>query len=244
MKEKNEISILRHELKNPLTICNGYLEMLLKSEDISKKEYLKIIKEEINRSLNILNNYSKNLEIEELDLSFLIEEIKDIYNPLLKKNNCEIIYKDEEEYYLEGDYQQLKQLFLNIIKNSYESKKNKKLKISINIKELSQNIEVTITDNGCGMSIEEQKNIFNDYYTTKKTGTGLGLSFIKETIKLQGGDITYKSKINKGTKAIITLPKKSPKTFNNSNYNYWNKQEIQDKIDKLDTLGRLDNILG
>ena len=80
-------------------------------------------------------------------------------------------------------------------------------------------VSVDIVDNGIGISREVFNNIFKDFFTTKKYGTGLGISFIKEIIKMHGGSVKYTSEENLGTKVIVLLPKeKSPKTFNNSNY--------------------------
>jgi len=198
-----EIEKLAHEIKNPLSICIGYLEML--DNDYNQK-YIDIIKSELNRSITILDDYKNNkiLDIEKLDLVFLFNEIYQIY-----KIKSKIKITSKEEIYINGDYKKLKQVFINIIKNSIESKKyNTDISIKINLIETKHNVYITIKDNGIGIKKENISNIFNNFYTTKTYGTGLGLSYSKEIINLHQGTIKYYSKYQKGTKVVITLPKR------------------------------------
>ena len=219
----NSISMFTHEIKNPLAVCNGYLDILQK-EDIVNKDYLKIIKEEIKRTLDIINDYSlnnsiSNLNYENFDLGILIEDVINTLNNLFLNNNSEIIFVNRRNLYLYGDYNKLKQVFINILKNSIEAKSSLKLLVYINVITIDNYYEIDIVDNGIGISREVFNNIFKDFFTTKKYGTGLGISFIKEIIKMHGGSVKYTSEENLGTKVIVLLPKeKSPKTFNNSNY--------------------------
>ena len=198
-----EIEKLAHEIKNPLSICIGYLEML--DNDYNQK-YIDIIKSELNRSITILDDYKNNkiLDLEELDLVFLFNEIYQIY-----KIKSKIKITSKEEIYINGDYKKLKQVFINIIKNSIESKKyNTDISIKINLIETKHNVYITIKDNGIGIKKENISNIFNNFYSTKTYGTGLGLSYSKEIINLHQGTIKYYSKYQKGTKVVITLPKR------------------------------------
>ena len=208
MKEKDTFNKLLHEIKNPLAVCNGYLEILERKEN---NPYFKIIKEEIERSLSIISDYSNNktlkIEKEELDLTMLYEDIKSTLNNLFKNNNSEIILLDNDEFYLEGDYNKLKQVFINILKNSYEAKNNNKLLVVIKTYITNNEYKISIVDNGIGMTKEELDKIEEDYYTTKSYGTGLGVSYIKNIIKLHGGNISYKSEKNIGTRIDINLPK-------------------------------------
>ena len=170
---------------------------------------------EIKRSLTIINDFSslgkiKNIEVEEIDICYLLEEIKDILEPLFKKNKAKIEIPDDE-IYVEGDYNRLKQVFINLFKNSLESKRKEDLVVNVKIKEDNNDCIISMKDNGKGMSKETLEKIYNDFFTTKETGTGIGIPYIKEIIELHHGTLTYKSRENKGTTVLITLPKKQEK---------------------------------
>lgn len=203
MEDINYFNKFTHEIKNPLTICNGYLDMILKCDEKDKETYLKIVKDEIKRSLNIIDNYKELLVLHKtkFNLYNLLNEIKDSLKDLYK---CEIVIigLDEINYY--GDYNKLKQVFINIIKNSYEANSNL---IVIKVLENKDYLDISIIDNGNGMIKEIISNIDKDYFTTKSNGTGLGIPYIKEIIKLHDGSIEYDSKEGIGTKIDIKLKK-------------------------------------
>ena len=210
-KENLELHQFAHELKNPLVVCSGYLEMIPNSTFKQKEKYYKIIQKEVKRSLSIISSFSEkkmnNLNIEEFDLKLLLDEVSEIFRDLFKKNNCKIMVLGKEEIYMHGDYEKLKQVFINLIKNSYEAREDKKLQVLIKIKERRKEIKIYIVDNGIGMTKKELKNATKKYYTTKKYGNGLGIPYSKEMIKLHQGNISIKSKKEMGTKIIVKLPK-------------------------------------
>ena len=204
---KESLFHLNHEVKNPLAVVNGYLQMINKTNDKDKqKKYLDIIKSEIKRTITIINDYTelgriKKLNFEPLDLSLIIEEIKEILTPILKSKNSMIHYDSKDELYILGDYDRLKQVFLNLIKNSIEAKNKDYL-----IKKTKVNYKVSIIDNGIGMTKEDLKHLTESFYTTKKKGTGIGTTFVKKVIEMHQGKIEFKSKEKEGTTAIVTLP--------------------------------------
>ncbi len=209
--EEKEAKKLIHELKNALTICQGYIEIMEKDPS---SNYISIIKKEIKRSLQMIYNNSPNLE--KIQLGHLLKDVLDIVNHYYLYNNCKIILEIEEKLYIEGDYNQLKQVFLNIVKNSYEANAN-----IILIKETTDtnNNQIIIEDNGEGIDKQTLKKLGQESFTTKEHGTGTGLSFCKEVILKHGGQLDFQSKKGIGTKAIITIPKKVQRLFfNNNNY--------------------------
>ena len=209
---KESLFHLNHEVKNPLAVVNGYLQMINKTNDKDKqKKYLDIIKSEIKRTITIINDYTelgriKKLNFEPLDLSLIIEEIKEILTPILKSKNSMIHYDSKDELYILGDYDRLKQVFLNLIKNSIEAKNKDYLIIDIKVKKTKVNYKVSIIDNGIGMTKEDLKHLTESFYTTKKKGTGIGTTFVKKVIEMHQGKIEFKSKEKEGTTAIVTLP--------------------------------------
>ncbi len=213
-KEKNlktSLFKITHEVKNPLAVCNGYLSMMDYSDMKKVEKYNNIIKKEIERTLDILDNFSKytkiNITKEPMDISLLIKDIEESLNNLLISKSITFINKTEEkELYINGDYNRLKQVLINILKNSIESI-DEDGKITIELKETKNKINIIITDNGIGMDKETLEKLGQIFNTTKENGTGIGVALSKEIIKLHDGNIKYESELHKGTKVCINLPK-------------------------------------
>ena len=206
MVEEKSLSMLAHEIKNPLCICNGYLSMI---EDIDEKtnNYLNIIKSEINRSLTILSEFSKSSSIGVINLLDLYKDLESTLNDLFIKNNSKLVFLDIDNLYVYGNYNKLKQAFINILKNSIESKDKDNLLVCIKTLEGKDNYIISITDNGCGMEKYEINNINKMFYTTKVNGTGLGIHFVRKVVEEFNGEFEITSKKGYGTKIRIILPK-------------------------------------
>ena len=203
-----------HEIKNPIAVCKGYLDMLDPNDQKKCIKYIPIIKGEINRTLVLMDDfldYTKiKIEKEELDLVMLLEELDSALKPLFHERKIATNYSiPYEELYMEADYSRLKQVLINIFKNAVEAKDSSKEKsiIEVVVKDLGKDVSIKIKDNGIGMTKEELDKVGQMFFTTKKKGTGLGTCLSKEIIKLHDGNITYSSKKNEWTEVNITLPK-------------------------------------
>ena len=141
-----------------------------------------------------------------IDINILLNEIYNSFEILLKNNKIKLEYKQKDnEVLIMGDFNRLKQVMLNIIKNSIEAiEDNGIIKMNSYIKNKSVIIE--IIDNGKGMTEEELNKVTDLFFTTKKNGTGVGVTLSKEIVNAHDGIIEYSSKINKGTKVKIKLP--------------------------------------
>lgn len=208
------LSKLTHELKNPITVCKGYLEIINNKSYSSTSKYLPIISSEIDRSLSVINDFSTlgkltTLNKEELDMEILLTEVIGTLKPLFKKEKAKIALNMSDEIYIYADYNRLKQVLINVLKNSLEArKKSIPLEVLINVKKYKTMIKLTITDNGIGMTKEIMENMDKIFYTTKENGTGLGVVLSSEIIKLHKGKIKYSSTENVGTTVTISLPLK------------------------------------
>lgn len=212
MKEqqlKESLFKISHEIKNPIAVCKGYLDMC---NEKNCNKYIPILKSEINKTLNLLQDFSAcnkiKIELDILDISLLIEEIKENLSLMFDKQNITFkITPIEDEIYIYGDYNRLNQVLLNIIKNSIEAKdKNKDSYIKIYTETINNKIKIYIEDNGIGIKKENLNRISEPFYTTKRNGTGLGVLLSKEIVKAHKGKIEYISEENIGTTVIITLP--------------------------------------
>lgn len=207
---KNSLFKLTHEIKNPLAVCKGYLDMFNIKDTDSSLKYINIIRSEIERSLNIMNEFSLynkiNIIKEEFDITMLLESIYESFNVLGNSKNYKLIYdNDIDSIYINGDYQKIEQVLVNVIKNSIESILEDGI-INISLKVDNKYLIVKIKDNGCGMSKSELEKIYEMFYTTKKEGTGLGVALSNEIISLHGGKMMYESMKGIGTTCTIMLP--------------------------------------
>jgi len=207
---RNSLFEVTHEIKNPIAVCKGYLDMLDVDNKKQVNKYIPIIKEEIDRTLTLMNDFlnltklsiNKNI----IDISLLLDDVCNCIEPLITHKNIHFMFDIiDDEVFIEGDYDRLKQVFINLIKNSMESIDNKIGIIKLKMVQKKQVI-ITISDNGCGMSKEVVEKIGSAFYTTKEKGTGLGVKLSTEIIEQHNGSIKYKSKENEGTTVIIKLP--------------------------------------
>ena len=212
---KKSLFQITHEIKNPIAVCKGYLDMCDVNDEEKMRKYVPIIKEEIDRTLILLEDFlalnRQKIEKDILDINLLLEEVTGSMNLLFEKNKIDLVTKipDEEEY-IEGDYNRLTQVFINILKNSIEALENKENpKVEIWTINTKNNIKIYVKDNGSGMSKETLKRIKEPFYTTKLKGTGLGVSLSSEIIAAHDGKINYSSEENKYTMVQIVLPKKA-----------------------------------
>ena len=201
---------ITHEIKNPIAVCKGYLDMFDVNNVEHSKKYIPIIKSEISRVLALLQDFLSitkiKIEKDEMDINMLLEDTIYCLKPLFNSKSVKVISNiSDDEIYMNGDYNRLKQALINIFKNSLESiKDNGTIKLDTKISK--NKMKITIEDNGKGMSEEELNQIKEAFFTTKNNGTGLGVYLSNEIIKLHNGKLEYESKKYKGTKVTITLP--------------------------------------
>lgn len=203
---------ITHEIKNPIAVIKAYLDMLDVNDKTQVAKYIPIIQSEINRLLNLLQDFllvnKANIAFDLMDINLLIEDVLKQQIPLIKNKNIKLEnHLIDDEIYINGDYQRLSQVIINILKNSIEaidSQNNGLIKIKNNIK--NDNLNIIIEDNGSGISNKNLKKIKEPFYTTKNRGTGLGVSLSDEIIKAHNGSLLYESVLGKGTKVTIKLP--------------------------------------
>lgn len=207
---KNSLFKITHEIKNPIAVCKGYLDMFDASDIEKSRKYADIIKNEIDRTLNILKDFLElskiKIEKEEVDINMLLEEVCDSVVLLAKNKKIQLDYHPlEEDVYLLADYHRIKQVLINVIKNAMEAIETEGT-VKIHTEIQNNDYVIEIIDNGCGMSEETLQKVSELFFTTKAQGTGLGVALSKEIVQLHNGKMTYTSKEKVGTKVNITLP--------------------------------------
>ncbi len=214
---------LAHEIKNPLGGIKGAAQMLSREvnrEDL--KEYLDIIVKESNRVNAIilkLLNFAKPQKTKPVSIN-LNKLLDDLISLEQKSEGAEKItfyrHFDPSLPQVKGDEDQLKQVFLNLVKNACEAISSKgrieictRMVTGYQLKtergKVARMVQVDITDNGSGMGEETLSNLFAPFYTTKKGGTGLGLAISHRIINEHQGFIQVESTFKKGSTFSVFL---------------------------------------
>lgn len=207
---------ISHEVKNPITITQGFVEAL-EEEDCQEKrhEYAGYALDELKRAQNIIQGFLKLTRTEEeslvnINISNELAYTVNLLKPYAKSHFVKIEADGiDEEYIIVGDSQKVRQCFINLIKNAIEAMENGG-KLQLRTKKVDSKLFIEIIDNGVGMTSHEIKNLGTPYFTTKEKGTGLGMMIVFNVIKNLKGEIQVQSQKGKGTHFTISFPLVSP----------------------------------
>lgn len=203
---------ITHEIKNPIAVCKGYLDMFDVNNIEHSKKYVPILKEEMDRLLILLQDFLSvnkiKVDRDIIDINLLLEDMLKSFFPIFKVRNIKANFSiDESELYVVADYNRLRQVLTNLIKNSMEAiPQNRNGIISVYLKKYPGNIKIYVEDNGEGISKEDMEKLKSPFFTTKSQGSGLGVYLCNEIVKAHKGSMKYFSKEKQGTKIVITLP--------------------------------------
>lgn len=222
------LAMITHELKTPLVPIQGYADILL-GEHLGKltekqKERLRIIKSSSSSLLDIISDL---LDAQKLDLGQLrmkkesisikstIEKSVTSFKPETERRGINLRFSSPEVIILH-DSERIGQVLNNLIKNSIIAIHSDKGSIEIDAIEINDSVEISVKDNGVGIPLDKQKDLFKKFYqvdaslTRERGGSGLGLAISKGIVEGHGGNIRVESTPNVGTKFIFTLPKNPP----------------------------------
>ncbi len=208
-----------HEIKNPLTPMKLSVQHLQRSFDPndpnSEQKIQKVsaaLIEQIEALTNIANAFSSfaklpQPQIQEVDLIEVLRNVVQLF-----ANDSEATVRFETEIStccVDADKDMLIRVFNNIITNGIQSVAyGKKATVTVDLQVHNNRAWVSITDNGTGISKEQLNTIFEPYFTTKSTGTGLGLAMVKQIVELHGGSIEVTATSTAGSTFVVSLPVK------------------------------------
>ena len=207
-----------HEIKNPLTIMKGFLQLIKPDLDkLQKSDIANLLLSEIQRTTDLVEEFLQltrppELTSERVDLIPFLKDILLLFHSQAKLSKCELTtnlqqFKLPIEVLINPG--QLKQVFLNVMKNSIEAIRVTNRSngiISLTVGQHLKYVTINIRDNGNGMDASTQACIFKPFYTTKEKGTGLGLFLSKQIIQNHNGTVKVKSSPSFGTTFSIHLP--------------------------------------
>ncbi|ULO04727.1 HAMP domain-containing histidine kinase [Paenibacillus sp. 19GGS1-52] len=219
------VTNVSHEVQSPLTSISGYA-IALKRVDIADNErsrYLDIIIAEAERisklsdsllKLSLLESQSQQMRLVTLRLDEQIRRVIVAIQPQWSARNIRFEL-NLGAVNLTADHDQLNQVWTNILGNSIKFSKDGSI-INVSIQQDIQNVTVRISDTGIGISLEDQKHIFERFFkadrshSRKYDGSGMGLAIVKQIVSLHKGDIRVESEPGQGTSVIVTLPITTP----------------------------------
>ncbi|MEH7110373.1 ATP-binding protein [Bacillus sp. JJ1764] len=206
-------TMIGHEIRNPIASLKEFIQMQKESYPESN-DYYQIMIQEVDRINLIVNDLTligkpRSISNENASITEIINYSISVIQPQAKCNKVKIVTKvDEQLPPLKCDINQLKQVFLNIIKNAIEAMPDGGNIIVTVTLDNKTHIFISIEDEGCGVPQKSIKTLGTPFFTTKKEGTGLGLMVSKQIINDHNGEIKIESQEGIGTKVIVKLPVK------------------------------------
>lgn len=211
---------IAHEIRNPLGSIELFSTML--KDDLEEFEDLKELAEHISSGVKSINNIVSNLLLfirpdhqpdrQVIDIHEALKDSLFFAGHLFDAHDgIEVLTElSDETLFIRGDLELLKQVFLNLILNAIQAMPGGgTLKISSHRMRAPQGrdwAEIRLVDSGCGIAKADLAKIFDPFYTTRKQGTGLGLTIVHNITKLHGGGIEVTSNENEGTECAVTIP--------------------------------------
>ena len=204
-----------HEIKNPLTPMRLSIQTFergfSKGQEFSKeriKEFSDSLIQQIDTMSSIATAFSDFAEMPEPKKELLnVVEVVELAIDIFNKDHINF-NSSNKVIQANFDRTQLIRVITNLLKNAFQAiPEGRTPKIKVSISEKDDNVSISISDNGYGISKTDTEKIFEPSFTTKSSGMGLGLSMIKSIISAYNGNITFSSKSNVGTTFNITFPK-------------------------------------
>ncbi|WP_416149012.1 sensor histidine kinase [Salipaludibacillus sp. HK11] len=219
---KDFVANVSHDLRSPLTSIRGFLGAMMDGTipQEKQKHYLAIMRNETDRLMKLVNDLldtasleagSWQLEKKHYNLSEQLRMIIGKMEPHVSEQQIEIALSTDEELFVFADEERMEQVWINLLHNAVQNSATGSM-IDLKLVESKFGVEVQICDQGYGMTLEELKHMWDRFYKTdkarsKKSGTGIGLSIVKQIIDLHDASIEVNSKKNEGTEFKVTLPK-------------------------------------
>ena len=201
-----------HEIRNPLTSLKGLVQ-LLQMEDEKHQLYYQIMLDELNRINHIVGELlllakPQQIKFTEVDLQLILFNVISLLKSEASLHNILIEFEVQDpKIIIEGEPNQLKQLFINIVKNAIEASKAADV-VLISIHSSDNSAIVRIKDQGCGISKELLERIGEPFYSSKEKGTGLGMTVSFKIAQSHNGTIKFISEPDIGTEVVVQLPVK------------------------------------
>lgn len=208
---------IAHEVRNPLTVVRGFVQLFQMNPAMSedkKREYLRLIMDELHRAEAVIKDYLSLARTEEsehdtVDIHGQVHLLVKTLANFAAMHGVRLVIEAEEELYVHGDQIKTAQVLVNLIKNAIEATLPKPADRTVLIRATKgpdHTVHVLIKDNGIGMPHSMIKRLGTAFLTGKEQGTGLGLTVCYHIVKSMGGTISVESKEQHGTSFTVQWP--------------------------------------
>lgn len=200
-----------HEIRNPLTSLKGFVQ-LMQTDDPKHQAYYQIMLDELNRINHIVGELlllakPQHLKLKTAVVQNLLNDCISLLRTEARLYNVQIeAFLPDEDIVMDCEPNQLKQLFINLIKNAVEASVNGGIVMVTLEQDGTDQLLITIKDNGCGISKERLKRLGEPFYSSKEKGTGLGLTVSFKIVQAHKGTIHFESQKQIGTTVSIYFP--------------------------------------
>jgi signal transduction histidine kinase len=209
---------IAHEIRNPITAAKSLVQQMGEDPQSTENvEYAQVALQELDRvekSISHLLRYAReeDMRTRSIELSEVMASALEAVRDRVEKAGVEVIPQVDHEGEMDGDPEQLRRVFINLLGNAVEALQEAgtaEPRIELGVGESLAGTEVwaTIRDNGPGLPAEAQDRIFTPFYTSKEEGTGLGLAITRKLVEAHGGSIELNSEVGQGTEFVLLFPK-------------------------------------
>jgi two-component system sporulation sensor kinase B len=209
----NLTSAFAHEIRNPMQVTRGFLQLIHESDlPDKKKEYIRYSLEELDRANSIINDllsFGKPAATNEntrIEVASELSRVVNIIQTLAMSSHVEIRTAFHEDCWINGNPQKLHQAIINILKNAIESMPNGGTAWLSCAPDNNGFIEICVKDQGMGMTQVQIEKMGSPYYSLKESGTGLGMMITFQIIRNMQGKVLINSEKDVGTVVSVFLP--------------------------------------
>jgi two-component system, sporulation sensor kinase B len=205
---------MSHEVRNPLTVIRGFVQMIgdMKMSQDKLVVYKDLILSEIDRAVSIINDYLSLAKSEEedvqrdLQIKQEMQYVLSVMEPYAALQGVELDINLNSPSRIRVHSYKLRQSLINLVKNAIEAMPQGG-RLTVNVSDNRDKVLVIIRDTGVGMSREQLARIGTPFYSTKGTGTGLGMHMVNQMLQSSRGSMRISSEVGKGTSFVLEFPK-------------------------------------
>ncbi|UCZ52681.1 HAMP domain-containing histidine kinase [Bacillus shivajii] len=202
-----------HEIRNPLTVVKGFLQMYEKDQSLDHKvkRNFSLMINELDSAEYVISDFlsiaksDSNQPLETVNVKVALEDVSDLLNSYGHLHSNEVELQVGDGCNISANTIEFKQLIINLIKNAIEASSLNDF-VSVTAVRMNDHVDIRIHDQGCGMTEEEIKAIGTPFYSLKSKGTGLGLMICYNIVEKYNGAMEFRSVKGEGTTVHITFP--------------------------------------